>query len=241
LITVFEAAAVLFLARHTSIWPLALVVVPLVELGAPRPGRSMSRERRRELLLERMPALLVGLSVVLIIAVSPRFVTQAAAAGLLAVWRLWWVTRRNRAEGFVNLLLVQVAVFEAVFLMAAVWRAPSWLVLALVWVGAYASVYAALSRRGDRSAGVMAATWGVIAVEVAWVLLLWLFVYTIGGGYILVPQPALILTAMAYCFGSIYMSQREGTLSRGRLAEYLVIGLILIAIVVLGTSWRGSI
>jgi hypothetical protein len=116
-----------------------------------------------------------------------------------------------------------------------------WVVLFLVWMGAYLSVYAVLARRGERTAGVMAATWGVVCVEVAWVLLSWLFVYTIGGGYILVPQPALILTALAYCFGSIYLSQREGTLSRGRLGEYLVIGLILIGIVVIGTSWRGSI
>jgi hypothetical protein len=144
---------------------------------------------------------------------------------------------------FITLLVVQVVMFEAIFLMAAVWRStPSgW---CCFWCGMGRRICRCtrrLARRGDRTAGVMAATWGVIAVEVAWVLLLWLFVYTIGGGYILVPQPALILTAMAYCFGSIYVSQREGTLSRGRLGEYLVIGLVLIGIVVVGTSWRGSI
>jgi hypothetical protein len=69
----------------------------------------------------------------------------------------------------------------------------------------------------------------------------WLFTYTTAGGYLLVPQPALVLTALAYVFGSIYVAQREGKLSRGRLTEYLLIGLILIAIVAIGTSWRGSI
>jgi len=139
------------------------------------------------------------------------------------------------------LLVVQAVVFEAVFLMAAVWRSPDVLVLALAWIGAYVSVYAVLSARGERAAGVMAATWAVITTEVGRVLLWWLFTYTMTGGYILVPQPALILTALAYCFGGIYLSQREGSLSRGRLAEYLLIGLILVGIVIVGTSWHGAV
>jgi hypothetical protein len=116
-----------------------------------------------------------------------------------------------------------------------------------IWSGAVyrraagAATWGVVYRRGERAAGVMAATWGVVAVEIAWVLELWLFTYTSSGGYLLVPQPALILSALAYCFGSIYLSQRQGSLSRGRLTEYLLIGLILIAIVITGTPWRGSI
>lgn len=236
------AAAVLVVARRADIWPLAGVIVLAAELWFVRQSSDRAKSSLSSRVFDRMPAILVGLSVVVIVAVSPRLVTQAVAAGLYAAWQIWWSAQRQAGrEPLASLLLVQVAVFEAVFLMAAVWRTPSWIILILVWLGAYLSVYAALVRRGERSAGVMAATWAVIAVEVAWVLLLWLFVYTIGGGYILVPQPALILTAMAYCFGSIYQSQRQGMLSRGRLAEYLVIGLILIAIVVIGTSWHGSL
>jgi hypothetical protein len=240
MITVLKAVMVLVVARRAEIWPLALVLVAAAEMW---PLRANTKKVWGVRLLDRMPALLVGLSVVVIVAVSPRLLTQAVAAGLYAIWQIWWAAqRRAGAEPLTNLLLVQVAVFEAIFLMSAVWReTPTWLVLILVWLGAYLSVYAALARRGERSAGVMAATWAVIAVEVAWVLLLWLYVYTIGAGYVLVPQPALILTAMAYCFGSIYVSQREGTLSRTRLAEYLVIGLVLIGIVVVGTSWRGNL
>jgi hypothetical protein len=240
LISILKAAVVLAVARVTGIWPLALVLVGVMELGA---VRLTSRRAWSTRLLDRMPAILVGLSTVVIVAASLRLVTQVVATGLYAVWLIWWTAqRRAGTERLGNLLVVQMAVFEAIFLMAAVWReTPVWLILILVWLGAYLSVYAALARRGDRSAGVMAATWGVVAVEVAWVLLLWLFVYTIGAGYILVPQPALILSAMAYCFGSIYIAQREGTLSRARLAEYLVIGLILIGIVVVGTSWRGNL
>ena len=131
--------------------------------------------------------------------------------------------------------------FEAIFLMAAIWQIPSPIILIMVWTGAYLTVYATLIQRGDRSASVIAATWGVIATEISWVLLMWLITYTMHGGYVLVPQPALILTALAYIFGSILASSRQGNLSRARLSEYSVIGFVLVMIVVLGTSWRGNV
>jgi hypothetical protein len=165
-----------------------------------------------------------------------------------AAWLVWREWRRGDVTGsFVNLLITQAVMFEAIFLLAAIWQMddgknlPAWLILSLVWLGAYGSVFATLKHRSDRLAGVMAASWGVIAAEVSWVLMLWLITYTMNGGYVLVPQPALILTALAYVFGSIFMTSRQGNLSRGRLGEYMLIALILVAIVVAGTSWRGNV
>ena len=122
---------------------------------------------------------------------------------------------------------------------AAIWQTPAWLILALVWGGAYLSVYSVLRRQKERTAGVVAATWAVIATEVSWVLMLWLVTYVLQqDGFVMVPQPALILTALAYVFGSIFLASRQGILSRSRLAEYLIIGLILVLIVVVETLWR---
>jgi hypothetical protein len=226
------AAAVLLLARMHGWWPVALVVVAVVEL-------------RRGALLERTNSLIVGLSAALIVALVPRLATQVAVAVLYAGW-LWWMgrTRRQHQVGnMLQLLVAQAAATEAVFLMEAIWRPEPMVPLSLflIWVCSYGSVYSTLARRGERMAGIMAAAWSLVAVEVSWVLMQWLFTYTTAGGYLLVPQPALVLTALAYVFGSIYVAQREGKLSRGRLTEYLLIGLILIAIVAIGTSWRGSI
>jgi hypothetical protein len=163
-------------------------------------------------------------------------------AGLYGAWLVWRELNPEAfSKSFVHLLLEQAVIFEAIFLMAAIWQTPAWLTLIFVWMAAYLGVYATLTRRGDRSAGVMAATWGVVAVEVAWILLLWLITYTLSGGYVLVPQPALVLTALAYVMGSILASSRQGNLSRGRLAEYLMIAGVLVVIVVAGTSWRGNV
>ncbi len=237
--TVVLAAVVLALGQHGGWWPAAVLVVVATELWLVRPVAGASLVERGRALLGRTAPLAIGLSTVMIVAASPRLVSQVGVAVLYAAWRLWWELRPAMRQGLAGLLIVQAAVFEAVFLMAAIWRSPEWLVLALAWLGAYVSVYAVLSSRGERAAGVMAATWAVVVVEVGGVLLWWLFTYTMTGGYVFVPQPALVLTALGYCFGSIYASQREGNLSRGRLAEYLVIGLILIAIVIMGTSWHG--
>lgn len=235
------AAAVLQLSLARGWWPVAAALVLAVELWPVWKAQAKGGGRLN-LVLERLNAILVGLSVVLIIATVPRYMTQVVTAAVYAVWRLWWGSQARREKyNMLNLLGVQVVIFEAVFLIAAVWRAPAWLVLVLTWAGAYASVYAALARRGERAAAVLAATWALVCLEVSWVLGLWLFTYTTAGGYGLVPQPALVLSALAYCFGSIYMSQRQGALSRARLTEYLLIGLIMIVIVAVGTSWRGSI
>jgi hypothetical protein len=234
------AALVFLLARQQGLWPFAVLAVILVELWPLRPG-GQTQDRVR-ILLERTGAVVIGAGAAMTIAVSPRLATQIGAAVLYGAW-IWWSnsTEHTVKAALINLLVVQVALFEALFLVSAVWRSPEWIVLILIWASCYASVFAALTLRVERMAGVMAATWALVATEISWVFLRWLFVYTIPGGYLLVPQPTIVLTAIAYCFGSIYISQRQGNLSRARLTEYLLIGLILITIVITGTPWRGSL
>jgi hypothetical protein len=239
--TILYAAAIFVLSRQHDLWPIAVALVLIVELWRLRPG-STAPANRVKVALERMSAILIGSSLALFIAVSPRVLTQVAFSMLYVVWAIWWESKEHDVKTtLINLLVVQIAVFEALFLMSAVWRSTEWIVLILVWGGCYLSVYSALTLRAERMAGVMAATWALVATEISWVFLRWLFVYTLPGGYLLVPQPTIVLTAIAYCFGSIYISQRQGNLSRGRLTEYLLIGLILITIVITGTPWRGSL
>jgi hypothetical protein len=238
-----EAGGVFWASQH-KLWPLAVVFVLALELRALWPNGAVPDKERREYAKVRLMPVLAGVATSLIIAASLRLVAQLVVTVLYGVWRARWTPRQDTGKhGMVNLLIMQAALFEAVFLVAAMptWQVPSPIVLGAVWVAAAAPVYAVLSRRGERAAGVMAATWGVVALEISWVLMLWLFTYTSSGGYLLVPQPVLILTGVAYCFGSIYLSQRQGSLSRGRLTEYLLIGLILIAIVITGTPWRGTL
>jgi hypothetical protein len=229
---------VLELSRRTLWAPAALVVVG-VEVA--RNWSAWHHSLSKKLLVEQAPVIIVGVAMAVTIALMPRLVTQVVLGGVYIVWRCWYEQARISRWALSNLLIQQIVIFEALFLAAAVWRIPEWLVLALLWAAAYLTVYSNLVAKGERAAGIMAAAWGLIVVQISWVLLMWLFTYATGGGYLLVPQPALVLVALAYCFGSIYASARRGNLSRGRLAEYLFIGLIVIVMVITGTSWKGTL
>jgi hypothetical protein len=239
-VSVLLAGGVFYLSRVNQWWPVAVMLVLAVELWGLRAAGSRSK-----MLVEQAPRLLVGVATALIIAVSIRQATQIAFAVLYALWRWWSIRNPDLTKSMTNLLFMQALILQGLFLVAAEWRGdqgvPEWSILLTVWLGSYLAVFSTLTKRGERAAGVMAATWALVAAEVSWVLLRWLHVYTLTGGYLLVPLPVLLLAGIGYCYGSIYLSQRQGKLSRARLAEYIFIGLILIAIVVFGTPWKGSL
>ena len=230
------AGLVLFLARTGLVLPAALVVV-LAEMWPIGRGSWV-----------RLPArtswLVMGLAAALIIAVSTTMpLTQVTAAAIYALWRILLAPRADGRVrlGLAGLLVVQAMAFEALFLAAAVWGLPRGVVMAAVWLAVYATTYRELASRGERGAGVLAASWGLVAAEASWLFLTWLVSYITPGTYGIVPQPVVILTGLGYCFGSIYADQRRGRLNRGRLAEYSLIGLVLVWLVIAGTPWRGTL
>jgi hypothetical protein len=230
--------AVLALAQQ-NLWVLAVLVVVVAEMALVWPVWRKAWQWRT--VVEQAPVIIFGAAMAVVIALMPRLATQVVLGVGYIVWRWWYEEARAHRWALGGLLIQQVVLFEALFLAAAVWRVSEWLILGLLWLAAYTTVYSSLLAKGERAAGVIAAAWGLIVVQVSWVLLMWLFTYATTGGYLLVPQPALVLAAMAYCFGSIYASARRGNLSRGRLAEYLFIGLIVMVMVITGTSWKGTI
>ncbi len=229
-------AAIVWVASVHNLAALAIVVVIIVEWPV------YHRRPTRPELLAVVPELAVGLSAALLIALFPRAITQVTLALAYAAWRYWLGRIQDgTSEQLVAALVNQILLFESLFLMATIWHPARVTVLILLWLSSFILIYALLSSRQDRSAAVLAAAWALVVAEAAWVFLAWLVSYVIAGGYAVVPQPTIVLGGLAYCAGSIYLAQRQGRLSRGRLSEYLVITLILIVIVITGTAWRGTI
>src|SRR5580704_6048615 len=136
-----EAVAIFVLAMHHGLWPLAILIVLAIEIGLVRFGRVERWQDFVRLILPKVPLLLVGIGAVIIVAISPRIATQLAVAVFYGGWRVWWGSDGVRASKSLPGLLVASAVsFEAVFLIAAVWRTSDnagwieFLVLALVWL-----------------------------------------------------------------------------------------------------------
>jgi hypothetical protein len=185
--------------------------------------------------------LLVKSSAALLIVLLPvEPVGILIAAGLVA---FQWSLERDltpRHELMIA-LVTQFATLWAIFLGAAVWHLPAWLVLGLVWGSSLAVAHRLLASYEERNLWLLAAAWALIVTECAKVFSTWLVNYILPGGLAILPQPAVVLTALGYCLAGIYTAHRTAQLSKKRLTEYLLIGLCLIIIVIVGTKWSGSV
>lgn len=128
-----------------------------------------------------------------------------------------------------------------IFLASALWHWPTPVILLLVAGVSYYVAKALLLAQEDRASEVLALAWALIAAEAGWVFSHWLVNYVVAGGQLILPQPALVIGAVGYCFGGIYVAHLTSKLSRARLVEYLAIGLAALIIVIVGTKWSGSI
>lgn len=228
---VLLAGAIWYLGR-VGLWGVAALLVVGFELW---PRRRVSQS-------SRLTAAVVGVSTALIVGFLPKAVAQISVAALYGSWRLYFEQiSSSQTPTLGNLLVVEAVAFEAIFLGAAVEGWPTPVVLVLAWAAAFGPVYVILRARHERGATSLAAAWALVAAELTWVFMTWLVSYISPGNYVIIPQPALILTTLAYCFGSIYAAQRQGKLNRGRLTEYLLIAVILLAVVIAGTPWRGTV
>lgn len=222
---------------HQGYWWLSLTLVAAAELALGLRSGSLAKDA-----LHRLPALLMAAAVAVTIALLPKAASQIILACGYVGWRFAFgrVVGTGPA-GTLGVFIVQAAVFEAIFLAAAISGLSSALVIMLVWATCFGLAYYLLIGRDERQAGLMASVWALVAAECAWVFTTWLVSYVSFGSFIIVPQATLVLTALAYSFGGIYLAHRQNRLSRARLGEYMVIGVVILIIVIAGTQWRGSV
>lgn len=219
---------------------------PVLGIGAVLAVEAARWWRRADWSLDRIQAdcwlWLGGAASVIVITLTPNHVMQVILAAGYGWWR-WWLVSRSGLEAppMAVAAVTQGLVLWAVFLAAAVWHWPTLLILGLVWLCSWLIASQVLAPISDPAASVLALTWALIVAECSWVFSLWLVSYIVFGGIIIIPQPALVLTALGYCLAGIYVSHRRSQLSRTRLVEYLMIALVILAIVIAGTKWNGVI
>lgn len=223
------AAGLWLLVAVWGLWPLGVVLAALADA----PWRTRGRGA--------WPWLRLLSSVVAVVALAtyPASVwLKLIPAGLLVAYRVWLLAeRRPVAQAWA----LQVLGLEALFVWMAVGGMSRTWGAILVWVLAYLTTREAIASTAGEMASTLAATWALVAAEIGWVLSAWLVTYVLFGLGWLIPQPALVLSGIGYCFGSIYLAQRQGQLNRWRFAELIAVGAILIIIVVVGTNWRATV
>ncbi|HSX48290.1 MAG TPA: hypothetical protein VLF41_02200 [Candidatus Nanoarchaeia archaeon] len=231
-------ALIWLLSSHGLLW----VALPVVVLATAYPLLSEG-ELTRDKLVAQSPRWLVGLSVALSIALLPKLVSQLALAAGYWLWLIYVraALHDDQPHSLPVSGIVQFMALSSIFLASALWHFSSAIVVAAVWISSFVAADGLLRGRGERARPVLAAAWALIATQCAWILWTWTINYLLFGGYLIIPQAAVVITAMGYCFGGIYLAHLSSRLSRARLIEYLMIGLLLIGIVLYGTKWSGVI
>jgi hypothetical protein len=177
---------------------------------------------------------LTGLSIVALISLDrPPYgqsvfpvVTQVALAVGYAIWLMAWErfhARPGLALGIAG--LNQLLAVSAIFLATAFWHWPELVTVSFVFGVSFANARWYLGLQGERAAHILAVTWGLVVAQICWVLAAWQVHYIIGGGYLVIPQAA----------------HADKRLSRRLLIEYVAITGVLLAIVVAGTRWSGTV
>ena len=234
-----------------ALWGLALayllgsaLATPVKAIGALLLGFGVVWVQRRRQGIRAVvaePQLVAALGTALVCLLQPNRVSGLVILLLGAGWVGWQRTTQAQSHLPTVVFVNQFLGLWGIFLAAGVWQWPDLVVLVLTWLVSYSLAVGLLRSLKDKSATVLAASWALICTQAAWVFTVWLVNYLVGGGWLVVPQPAIVLTALGYCFGGIYLSHHRTQLSRARLTEYLLIGLSLIIIVIAGTKWNGSV
>lgn len=79
--------------------------------------------------------------------------------------------------------------------------------------------------------------WGLVAVELAWILGMWNVIYRFAGGRFLLVQASVVIAAVAYLFGVIYYEHTQKSLSKKRLNLYLSLLAFLVLGIIIGSEW----
>ncbi len=229
---------ILILCRYIGV-TVALLFVALRE-GASWYGS----DRLLKTLRSTSARAIAEFSAVLLIGQSIRAPQQILLALGLGLWLIWLeLAPKGTTAALITAGVSQAGITMALFLTSSLpgWHWSNWLVLGFLWPASWLIAWRLLDTLDERLAPVLSAAWALAAVEISWVLLLWQVSYGLPGGFILIPQATVILLSLGYCFLSIYLAHRRAQLSRARLAEYAIIGLGLLLLVLAGTRWNGSV
>lgn len=146
---------------------------------------------------------------------------------------------RKKLDTMLSLILVFMSLNVAAILVA-LWHWPVVIVLALLWFVQYlVSLFWLLEY--SNSPQVLAGLWSFLVVELFWVVSRWLILYSVPHTPLLIAQISLIVVALAYCWGGIYVHHKNKTLKRSLLFEYFVVAIVVFVLLVALSRWSVSI
>ena len=193
-----------------------------------------------ELLADTYASWMISFVAVVLVALSPQFITQVAVIAVFIGLRLAAHFELLERYPGIEALVLQFASLTAIFSAAQVWRWPAAVVMVLAWGSSWLVAHRFLQLTGDKQVGLLAGVWSLVVAELSWIMSWWMIAYLSPNAYLIIPQAALLITGVAYILGGIYRLHRDSQLSRNRLFEYLVVAAAILAIILAGTRWNGA-
>lgn len=158
---------------------------------------------------------------------------------LAAGYSLWLIFLKPRSSERATETQALTAVFlgsTAATLMSANAN-PIILPFACFIIG-YGAARHVLIQAEDTESSLIATTAGLLAAEVAWLSRSWLIVYSLSNIGIILPQLSIILTLLAFAFGTAYKSalHHKGKLKLSDVAMPIIFTVLIISIVIIWFS-----
>ncbi len=124
-------------------------------------------------------------------------------------------------------------------LLTAYWNGPVVLVMLLLWaVNSLIALWWLLDFTSKPQ--ILAALWGLLVVELAWLASRWTVLYQIPHIPIIISQFSAIATSLAYGWGGIYYHYKKRTLKKSIVFEYLTVTIVVFVAVLLLNRWTST-
>lgn len=180
------------------------------------------------------PDLIVNISFVILLMRSVHLITYILWVILYISWMIWLKPQsKELAVG------IQSLIAHFLGLTALLWLAdsvPEAVIVFLAWLIALSAGRHYFSHFEDPLIRILSYGWAFFVAQLIWITNKWLVVYNISSD-IIIPQPALIVTWIAYIIGSLFYLNYQGNLRRSHIRQYTFVGCTIILVILLLTDW----
>jgi hypothetical protein len=166
------------------------------------------------------------------------FIVDATTFNAQIAWTIWYVVWllviKPRSDTIFVALQALAGLFLGITALFQYSNVNEVLVLLGVWYVATSTARHFLSSYEEPFTRPLSYMWGLIVVQLTWVLYRWSLVYFI------VPQLVLIVGVLGYTLASLYDQSKKEALSSKIVRQHLTLAAVIVVVIVSMADWTGS-
>jgi hypothetical protein len=183
------------------------------------------------------PDLIVNLSFVVLLVQATTVATNVVLTALYMLWLIWLKPKSSQSAVGLQALATLFIGLSAVFWLSD--DLNEILIVLGTWGIALSASRHFLSHFEEPLVRVISLGWALVVAQLVWLSNRWLIIYPISDDLV-IPQPAVTITLLAYICGTLYLLAQHGNLRRSITRNYLVIGTVILFIILWTADWSIS-